>query len=282
MVYNPKITADIAHLITSRSIGGGRADGLGGICQSTTTAPNPYGVIGNLTTTIDGVLPVTSNNFEHVSLIISQILSVPQGPVGPSSPGSVDNCLTDSDCTADEFGILRVDDDPIANGVYQSRTSIYSAGKATNPPSEQQIVFQAGENVVLEPGFEATGGFSAEATVDFCGFDNLTSISLADGVSGANINLTPSGRGLGENNLTAAYNTANGRISIGFLVALENATCLRILNDEGKAVLVLPPLYLSRQNTFITQVEAANWPAGQYDVVLESESGILTQAIVKP
>lgn len=294
IVNTPTFKGDVGHLLTTREIGGGRAAGIGGICQSGGST-GPYCVTGNLMTDFSEVLPNTSINFEQAACIMAHLLGARQardiglelkleghnlGAVSNKTIVIDDSCLDLDECAPDESRGLVVEGNPIPNDTYQSQTTVTSTGKATNS-NPQSVVFQAGQRVVLEEGFEATEGFFAEVSTDFCGFENITSISLIDGVAGAPTTLIPATFTQSGSLMEVMLDQATDLITITFQVPAEDISILRVINANDEAVLILPPLLLDESTILQTEIDVANWPAGNYSVVLENEMNLEPLDVVK-
>ena len=77
------------------------------------------------------------------------------------------DCLTDEDCACEAFVDRTVNGSPIPNGIYSASNSVTSSGQATGG-TPQIVVFQAGNQITLEAGFEATELFVAQIVDTLC------------------------------------------------------------------------------------------------------------------
>ena len=191
------------------------------------------------------------------------------------------DCLTDEDCACEEFADRTVNGAPIGNGIYGARNTITSMGDA-NGPAPQVVVFQAGERITLESGFEATELFIAEIVPGNCdddgsGFNLATTVDVVDDFPqlGATNQVF-------EGEYLQVYPSPTSDVLTIVLQMSENEPVkLRVVNQMGQTVYELAPSISEGQTFFRTTVPVQNWPDGLYYVISQSDTKTLTYPIVK-
>lgn len=191
------------------------------------------------------------------------------------------DCLTDEDCGCEEFTDRTINGAPIPDGIYYANSSITSTGVATGA-APQVVVFQAGNQIILEPGFEATELFIAQILDDLC--TNQAEMNMivydndnAQGTRISNSEASPQG-----NELTAYPNPTHGLLYLNMTIEKEvNTAGLRIINQLGQTVYTLPQDQKIEQGQLNMEVNVTSWPPGMYYVVLQTGSETIVRPVMK-
>jgi hypothetical protein len=126
----------IAHLFTTRDIGGGIADGIGGFCQSYPTAPSPFAVSGNMEVLING-LPNYNYSVNLVAHELGHVMGArhTHACVWNGNNTQIDDCgnvyATQQGDFPEGTGCYDVNNplpDPVAGGTIMSRCNLLPVG----------------------------------------------------------------------------------------------------------------------------------------------------------
>ena len=144
------------------------------------------------------------------------------------------------------------------------------------------MVFQAGNQIILEPGFEATELFIAQILDDLCTGPAAMSMIVYDqdnaqGTRIANSEASPQG-----NELTAYPNPTQGVLYLNLSIEEVGMTAgLRIINQLGQTVYTLPKDQEIGNGQLTREVNVSSWPAGMYYVVLQTGHETIVRPVMK-
>lgn len=190
-------------------------------------------------------------------------------------------CLTDEDCGCEEFTDRTVNGAPIPDGIYYANSTITSSGVATGA-APQVVVFQAGNQIILEPGFEATELFIAQILDDLCTNPAAMSMIVYDQDNVQGTRITNSDTSPQGNELTAYPNPTQGVLYLNLTIEEKvTAAGLRIINQLGQTVYTLPQDQKLEKGQLTTEVNVSSWPAGMYYVVLQTGQETIVRPVVK-
>ncbi|WP_367390087.1 zinc-dependent metalloprotease [Lewinella sp. LCG006] len=190
-------------------------------------------------------------------------------------------CLTDEDCGCEEFTDRTVNGAPIPDGIYYANSSITSSGVATGA-APQVVVFQAGNQIILEPGFIATELFIAQILDDLCTDPAAMSMIVYDQDNAQGTRIANSATSPQGNELTAYPNPTQDILYLNLTTEKEITSAgLRIINQLGQTVYTLPQNQKLEKGQLNTEVNVSSWPAGMYYVVLQTDSETIVRPVMK-
>ena len=182
---------------------------------------------------------------------------------------SVTTC---SDCSE---SVLFLNNTPIQAGIYKAEISIISSGEI----AVDTIVYQAGESILLSPGFHVPAGSEFLAYIDPNTCD--TPASLTEGKSSALPQLKQSTPiiDLDRNTLSVSPNPFLNKTKIEYSLGAPQQVRLAVYSMEGQLIKVL-----SEGNkaigTHTQYFEANSHYKGLFLVLLQTEKEVLTQKII--
>lgn len=173
------------------------------------------------------------------------------------------SCLTDEDCACEEFTNRTISGNPIPNGVYSARNRVTSAGDADGT-SPQVVVFQAGNQIVLEAGFEAEELFIAQIVDTLC--DDPASLSVLPTNLRVHPEETPQDLKLlsGPYALKAFPNPSNSITWLTYELSQESSVEIALYNLNGQKLKTITERILMVAGKHQIEMDLSDLPPGIY------------------
>lgn len=173
-------------------------------------------------------------------------------------------CLV-SECSCDAFTNRIINGNPIASAIYTANNSIISSGDA-NAPTNNVVVFRAGNRITLLSGFEAANLFIAEVSAALC----------EDG-AGAMVILPPdlamtefSASKVEGLHLALFPNPAYDEIQLAYQLPADGAVSIRAFNQYGQLINTVEENTFQQKGEFQISLPVHDWPSGLYYMVFNS------------
>jgi hypothetical protein len=182
---------------------------------------------------------------------------------------------------------LEVDDNPIASDTYTAEQTITSSGTV---PSPNVVVFEAGQSITLEQGFEAANGSTFTARIENC------ASSFSSGSEGA-ISITSEGRVFADPfNINNEIEARSNALAVGHEVSVypnpfSEQTMIEVqLATESDLQVELYDLAGSKVRTIASErntaagthqftVDASHLEGGMYLLMIRTDDEIKTQKL---
>jgi hypothetical protein len=190
-------------------------------------------------------------------------------------------CLTDEDCGCEAFTDRTVNGAPVPDGVYNANNTVTSTGVVTGP-APQVVVFQAGTQITLEPGFEATELFIAQIIDTLCTEGaSMSMLVFEEDRTRPATRVPENQRSPLSNQINAFPNPVSGELTLALSNNHGTPGRVRITNQLGQTVYTLPASSAWERGTFQARVDVSSWAPGMYYVVMQTGTETLVRPVVK-
>jgi hypothetical protein len=184
-----------------------------------------------------------------------------------------------NDCAASE---INLSSNPIATGNYSAVTSITSTGTI---PSTATVNMVAGESITLLQGFKATAGSTFTAKIIPCvptnNGENDATLATLDDTKASPLLTEIRTTEIGNNTLmTVSPSPADTWTNIYFTLPTSTKVNLSIWDNAGRLVHTLASNQYFELGEHQKSFPAHRVPSGIYNVVLQTETTILTKQMV--
>lgn len=185
--------------------------------------------------------------------------------------------LTPQHCTPDYFSVgVEVNSVQVSNWVHANSMILQA--------QEVNVVFAAGDEITLLPGFSAPEGSSFSAWIAGCGGRNSFT-NVAEGLTEATTNALPAAETGVKNQtsvkaLSIAPNPFSGSTTVIYTIESEQLVSAQLLDMTGRLMAkpISQQLQVAGEHRFT--LEANNVPAGLYFLVLQTGAKRQTQRVV--
>ncbi len=182
-------------------------------------------------------------------------------------------CLNEN-CSCDIFDNRLVNGNPISSGVYIASQTITSTGDV-DAVGEDFVQFLAGDQINLEPGFEAEPHFYAGIQSDLCDDGGAGGSFTSDLPEAITQEQRPN-----ANLLEVFPNPVMNELQIRLDLQMETVASLRVINQYGQELLQIIDQDQLRAQVYQLSLNVSDWPAGLYHLHLQTESGNHLQSFV--
>ena len=171
-----------------------------------------------------------------------------------------------------------MDDSPIQKGYYKAAISITSAGQL----AEDTVTYQAGDFILLEPGFTVIKGseFLAKIEANTCSESELVVAESRKIIPPSQIPAENEFIDIDQNELLVSPNPFLNQAKIDFQLGFSQSVRLAIYSIDGQLVQVLQEDYLP-MGKYTKFFNAGNRNRGIYLVVLQTQQEVLTKKIIR-
>jgi len=171
-----------------------------------------------------------------------------------------------------------MDDSPIQKGYYKAAISITSAGQLAT----DTVIYQAGDFILLEPGFEAVSGseFVAKIVENTCSEPAIIVAESREAVPPNQLLSESKPINTKHNELLVSPNPFLNQTKIDFQIGIAQEVRLAIYSIDGQLIQVLQDGYLS-SGKHTKSFMANHRNRGIYLVVLQTEKEVLTKKIIR-
>lgn len=191
--------------------------------------------------------------------------------VGTLHSWSLEYCALDDDNTGsvDCLTHLIIDDNPIAAATYQASVGIESAGKVTSGT----VLFEAGEYVQLNPGFEANAGTNFTARIAPC------TNTVKDDDNSALVEKRSEEMNTKTNRLNVFPNPLHDQTTIELDLAVDSWLTIELYDLTGKRVRTLVNEARQTAGTHPQTLDASTLENGMYILLVRINDEVKAQKI---
>jgi bacillolysin len=217
-----------------------------------------------------GSIEAASDLFGKCSNELTQVINA-WDAVGVAGTSSISTNITACGSIADETIYIAT------NNIYAGN---YCSGGITTISSGRTVIFRAGNNIILDPGFQAQPGSTFKANVINCGGGVIKSTNQSQQVNYSETIIEEDFKqqsfDLSSNSKYSIYpNPTSGKLTIRSELLNNNPIQITIFNISGSVI------YNKSFNTIEAIIDLSGNPAGVYILKISDGTEVIIQKLIR-